>query len=258
MTAERNTVPVAAPSLSRPALLIGLRAGCWVVAQLLAAGLLLLGTPTTLERSLEEVAGWWMVYGTLVDIATLAVLAALLNRESLAFRDLIGPRTGLLRTVLLGLAVLIATAPAVALTSLINSAWYGDAPPPIFAVIDLPPLAMAHSVLIWPLVAEVTEALVFLAYALPRLEVRLRSRQLAAIIVVVAWSLSAAAYPILLTDAGFDLGFAAYRAVSVLPVLAVWTALYLVLRRRLVPVIIAMWLLNAGTALAIAFDAMGG
>ncbi len=258
MTAERNGVPVAGATLSRPALLIGVRAGFWAVAQLLAAALLVLGTRTTLERSFEEVAGWWMVYGTLVDIATLAVLAALLNRESLAFRVLIGPRTGSLRTVLLGLGVLVATAPAVALTSLVNSTWYGDAPPPVFAVIDLPLLAMAHSVLIWPLVAEVTEALVFLAYALPRLEASLTSRWLAAVIVIVAWSLSAAVYPVFLTDGGVDLAFAAYRAVSVSTVLAVWTALYLFLRRRLVPVIIAMWLLNAGTALAIAFDLMDG
>ncbi len=257
MMAERNGVPVGAPSVSGPALLIAFRAGLWIVIQLSAAGLLLLTTRTSLERSFEEVAGWWMVYGTLVDVGTLALLAVLLSRESRRFGDLIGPRSGWLRTGLLGVGVVIATVPAVVVTSLIGSAWYGDARP-LFDVVDLPVLATAHSILIWPLVAEITEGLVFLAYALPRLEAGLASRGLAAATVVVAWSLSAAVYPILLTDGRIDLGFAVYRAVSLLPVLAVWTALYLILGRRLVPIVIAMWLLNAGTALAIALDLMNG
>jgi hypothetical protein len=39
---------------------------------------------------------------------------------------------------------------------------------------------------------------------------------------------------------------------SVLPYLAVWTALYYALGRRLVPVMAARWVLNGGTALALA------
>ncbi len=257
MMAERNVAAARGPGVSGPALVIAVRAGLWIVVQLLAAGLLLLTTARSLERSFEEVAGWWMVYGTLVDVGTLALLALLLRSESRRFSDLVRPHSGWLPTGLLAVGVVVATAPAVVGTSLIGSAWYGNAPP-LFEVVDLPLLATAHTILIWPLVAEITEGLVFLAYALPRLEGKLGSRTFSAATVVLAWSLSAAVYPILLGDGRIDLGFALYRAVSLLPVLAVWTTLYLVLGRRLVPIVIAMWLLNAGTALAVALDLMNG
>jgi hypothetical protein len=39
---------------------------------------------------------------------------------------------------------------------------------------------------------------------------------------------------------------------SVLPFLAAWTALYYALGRRLLPVMAARWVFNAGTALALA------
>jgi hypothetical protein len=48
------------------------------------------------------------------------------------------------------------------------------------------------------------------------------------------------------------LGFAAYRVGSVLPFLAAWTGAYYALGRRLLPVMAARWVFNAGTALALA------
>jgi len=54
-----------------------------------------------------------------------------------------------------------------------------------------------------------------------------------------------------------DLGFAAYRVVSVLPFLATWTTLYYALGRRLLPVMAARWVFNGGTALALALGQVG-
>jgi hypothetical protein len=59
-------------------------------------------------------------------------------------------------------------------------------------------------------------------------------------------------FPLLVHGGGLDLGFAAYRVGSVLPFLAAWTALYFALGRRLLPVMAARWVFNAGTALALA------
>jgi len=44
---------------------------------------------------------------------------------------------------------------------------------------------------------------------------------------------------------------------SVLPFLAIWTALYYAFGRRLLPIMAARWLFNGGTALALALGVVG-
>jgi hypothetical protein len=55
-------------------------------------------------------------------------------------------------------------------------------------------------------------------------------------------------------DGGLDLAFAAYRVVSVLPFLAVWTAIYYAFGRRLLPIMVARLVFNGGTAVAVALN----
>lgn len=258
MTTDPSTVlPLPSRGAGAAAVLVGLRAGFWLIAQLLMAGLLVVVMGTEAERSLQRAAGWWMVYGSIVDLATLTALFAVLQRERRSVRSLLGPTTGLRRTIALGLGVFLATVPAAALTVMIDATWYAGARSPMFELIALPTWGAVHSVVVWPALAEVTEALVFLGYVLPRLETQLTSRRMAAIVVIVIWSLSASVYPILPTDGAIDLSFAASRAASVLPAIATWTALYYAIGRRLVPLMIAMWLLNLGAALAAALKLMG-
>jgi len=75
--------------------------------------------------------------------------------------------------------------------------------------------------------------------------------------VVVVWAAEHACFPLLTSGGGLDLEFAAYRVVSVLPYLAIWTALYYALGRRLLPVMAARWAFNGGTALALALGLAG-
>jgi len=96
------------------------------------------------------------------------------------------------------------------------------------------------------------EPVAYLGVVLPRLEQRLSRALLAAIIVVLVWAAEHALYPLLTSGGGVDLGFAAYRVGSVLPFLAIWTALYYALGRRLLPIMAARWVFNGGTALALA------
>ena len=44
---------------------------------------------------------------------------------------------------------------------------------------------------------------------------------------------------------------------SVLPFLATWTALYYAVGRRLLPIMAARWVVNGGTALALALGLVG-
>jgi Type II CAAX prenyl endopeptidase Rce1-like len=236
------------------ALLVGSRIALWLGVQLLLTGLLLLGgQAATGGEAFNDAAGWWMVYGALVDLGTLGIIFRLLRRDGGTYRGLLGPPTTAWQVALGALGVLAASVPAVVFSSELTSALYGDdAIPPMFAVVDLPPLASLFSVLVVPLLAELAEPVAFLGVVLPRLEQRLGRPWLAATIVVVVWAGEHAFYPLLTSGGGLDLEFAAYRVGSVLPYLAIWTALYYALGRRLLPIMAARWVFNGGTAAALA------
>jgi membrane protease YdiL (CAAX protease family) len=218
------------------------------------AGLLIATGAAPLGQALDEVAGWWMVYGALVDLGTLGVIVWLLRREGGSYRGLLGPPTTAWQVALGAAGVLAASVPAVVFSGELTSAIYGqDAIAPMFAVVDLPPWASVVSVLVVPLLAELAEPVAYLGVVLPRLERRLGRSWLAATIVVALWAGEHALYPLLVSSGGgLDWGFAAYRVGSVLPFLAAWTAAYYALGRRLLPVMAARWVFNAGTALALA------
>jgi len=251
------SIPAATTGLGDAVLLVGTRIALWLGVQLLLTGLLVLGGITATGQPLNRAAGWWMVYAALVDLATLGVIGWLLRRDGGSYRSLLGPPTAAWQVVLGALGVLAASVPAIAYSAQLTSAAYGDATPPMFAVVDVPLLTSVFSVLVVPLLAELAEPVAYLGVVLPRLERRIGRPWIAATIVVVIWAAEHAFYPVMVSGGGLDLGFAAYRMVSVLPFLATWTALYYALDRRLLPIMAARWVLNGGTALALALGQVG-
>ena len=236
-------------------LVVGTRVGLWLGVELLVAGLLVLvGAAATGGQALEAVAGWWMVDGALVDLGTLGVIGWLLSRDGGSYRGLLGPPAAGWQVAVGAVGVLAVSVPAVVFSGELTSAVYGqDAIAPMFAVVDLAPWASVVSVLVVPLVAELAEPVAYLGVVLPRLEARLGRAWLAATIVVALWAGEHALYPLLTSPGGgLDWGVAAYRVGSVLPFLAAWTAAYYALGRRLLPVMAARWVFNAGTAAALA------
>ena len=243
--------------VSGAVLLVGTRIALWLGVQLLVAGLLVLGGITASRQPLDAAASWWMLDGALVDLGTLGVIGWLLRRDGSSYRRLLGPPTAAWQVALGALGVLAASIPAMVYSAEVTTAVYGDATPPMFAVVDLPPLASVVSVLVVPLLAELAEPVAYLGVVLPRLEERIGRPWIAATIVVVVWAAEHALFPLLVSDGSLDLGFAAYRVVSVLPFLATWTALYYALERRLLPIMAARWVFNGGTALALALGLVG-
>jgi hypothetical protein len=238
-------------------LLVGTRIALWLGVQLLLAGLLVVVGGVTAGQALDRAAGWWMVYAAFVDLGILGVIGWLLRRDGGTYRRLLGPPTTAWQVTLGAVGVLAASVPAVVFSAELTSAVYGQATAPMFAVVDVPPLASAFSVLVVPLLAELAEPVAYLGVVLPRLEQRLGRSWLAATIVVVVWAAEHAFYPLLTSGDGLDLEFAAYRVGSVLPFLATWTALYYALGRRLLPIMAARWIFNGGTALALALGLVG-
>jgi hypothetical protein len=234
-------------------MLVATRIGLAVGLQLLLSGAVLVAGGDAVRSPMNVVAGWWMVYASIVELGTLGVLLWLVRREGITYRSLLGPPANAWQLALGAGAVLAASLPAVFFSATLNSAVYGDVTPPILAIVDLPPMASAFSILIWPLLISLAEPVAYLGVILPRLERLTGSSAIAAGIVVALWSAEHAFLPVLVTDGGVDLLFAATRVASVLPFMATWTALYYAFGRRVVPGMIGQGIFNGGTALGIAF-----
>src|SRR4030095_4725978 len=116
----------------------------------------------------------------------------------------------------------------------------------MFARVDVPVWASVIAVLVVPVLTELAEPVAYLGGLLPWLELRFGPSWLASPFVVVIWAVEHAFAPLLTTDGGLDLVFAGYRVVSVLPFLAVWTALYYAFGRRLLPIMAARGVFDGG------------
>ena len=240
-------------------LLVATRIGLWVGLQLMLAGLMIVSGAAIAGQALNAAAAWWIVYAGVVDLGTLGVIAWLIRhqRDGISYRGLLGPPAAGWQVGLGALGVLAATVPAVAFSSEVTKAFYGDATLPMFAIVDIPTWASVFAVLVVPVLTELAEPVAYLGGLLPWLERRLGRSWLAASVVVLIWAAEHTCAPLLTTGGGLDLAFAGYRVVSVLPFLAVWTALYYAFGRRLLPIMVARWVFNGGSALAVALN-LGG
>jgi hypothetical protein len=249
--ADSEPAPVV---LRRAPLLVPTRIGLWVGVQLLVAGLLIVGGAAAIGYALNAAAAWWMVYAAVVDLGTLGVLGWLIRRQGVSYRSLLGPPAAVWQVALGALGVLAATVPAVVYSTEVTKAFYGDADLPMFAMVDVPAWASVFAVVVVPLLTELVEPVVYLGGLLPWLERHIGRSWLAAAVMVGIWATEHAFFPLLTDDGGLDLAFAAYRVISVLPFLAVWTALYYAFGRRLLPIMAARLVFNGGSAIAVALN----
>lgn len=233
------------------AAIVGTRIGLWVGIQMLVAGLILIAAGP--DEPLNAAAGWWMVYGSIVDLATLGLIVGFLRRSGRSYRSLLGPPARAWQVALGVAVVLAASLPAVVFSSELTSATYGaGAPPPMLSIVDVPLPAALWLATLWPMLAELAEPVAYFGIVLPALERHTGSAWIAAPLMILIWALEHAFFPVLLDAAAIDATFAAYRVVSVLPFLAMWTALYYAFGRRLLPLMLGRWIFNGGTAVAVA------
>ncbi len=207
-----------------------------VLAQALVAGLfMLLGNPTPWQAA----APWWIVYGTLIDIGCLLLLARLARQEGIRLFDLISfQRQRLGRDLLLGvgfipLYIILAVVGGIVGGILI----YGATPAPAIMT-PLPLWGTLYSLIVWPLIWAFAEEMTYQGYVLPRLTDLSGRAWLAVIIVGFGWALQHSALPIMA-----DWRWAAYRFGSSLLIGLVLPIIYL-RTRRLLPFIVAHWAAN--------------
>lgn len=214
------------------------------LAQALAAGLFALQGAA---NPWSAAAAWWPVYSTLTDGFCLLTLIWLVRREALTLGDLVGAKgSAILRQSLWTPAYLLAVAPTAVLASLITQAFYGASLPPMLAVVDLPPLGGLYSLIVWPIIWVITEELVYLGYLLPRLEVLFGKTWPAILVVVLFWGLQHLAMPFL-----FDGKYLVSRVLAALAAVSSFPVVFVLWRRRLVPLIGVHYLADLATAVLI-------
>jgi membrane protease YdiL (CAAX protease family) len=228
-------------TLKWPLMIVFARLLFAVIAQSLVAGLyMLLGNPIPWQAA----APWWIVYGTVIDVGCLILLARLARREGIRLADLISFRRQRLgRDLLLGLGfiplyIILAMAGGI-ITGILM---YGAAPPPDIMV-PLPLWGSLYSLIVWPLIWAFAEEMTYQGYALPRLEAISGRSWMAILIVGFGWAIQHSAMPIL-----SDWRFAIFRFGSSLLIALVLPIIYL-RTRRLMPFIIGHWAANLASVL---------
>lgn len=207
-----------------------------VLAQVLVAGLFMLqGHPTPWQAA----APWWIVYGTLIDIGCLVLLARLTRREGIRLVDLLSfQRQRLGRDLLLGLGFIILYIFLAFGGGIISGLLiYGSNPAPA-VMVPLPLWGTLYSLIVWPLIWAFAEEMTYQGYALPRLNLLTGRAWLAVLIVGFGWALQHSPLPLMA-----DWRWAVYRFGSSLLIAIVLPIIYL-RTRRLVPFIFAHWAAN--------------
>lgn len=197
----------------------------------------------------QAAAPWWSIYGTLVDIGCLLLMARLTRAEGIRIRDLIGKahlRRG--RDVFLGLGYYLLIFPCFLGGSMLSSLLvYGSigphlAPGQLYGR-ALPFWALLYTLSVWWMIWSPTEETTYQGYVLPRLEA-LFGRQWAPVVVVgFWWTLQHSALPLIL-----DWRYIVWRFGSFVPGVFVTIMIYR-RTRRLPPLIIAHWPMDIAAAI---------
>ncbi len=116
-------------------------------------------------------AQWWPVFGALANVATIALLAALLRGEGASFRSLFGPAATDRRGDLLRLPVVAVLAGLLAyFPNVWIAGWlYGSADGPLAAFLGPLPAWAAVVAVAFPLTVMFAELPLYFGYAMPRL-----------------------------------------------------------------------------------------
>jgi uncharacterized protein len=229
-------------TLSGPALMLFARSIFSFLAQALIAGIYALHSS---PKPWLDAARWFPVYATLIDAGCLVALWVLTRREGISLRDLFSfDRSRWRGDVLLGLclipiSLLFIFAGIRGSSYLVFGTWQ---PPALFQ--RLPLSAALYGVLVFPAIWGLTEQMTYNGYLVPRFQVLSGRTSVAVAVVSFAWSFQHALQPLT-----FDPHFMLYRLLAPIPHTVFIILVYLRIR-RLLPLVIAHWLMDAADVFA--------
>jgi membrane protease YdiL (CAAX protease family) len=203
----------------------------------------------------RRAAGYWMVTSSFADVGCLLVLRASARREGLKFHEVAGFGDHPVRNFRSAWVDVGALVPATVLSQFLDRLLNRGRADPYPAQIRASRThgwTRAYSLTVWPVFWATTEEATYLGYALPRLERRLGTRAAAAI-VATAWAAQHAVIPTLPGTT-----YARSRVLTMLPVAAAFTAVYLNRGRRLGPLVAAHWASDFSAAVLAAAHGSSG
>jgi len=212
------------------------------ILALLAQGLMLI-ILTALKQPTYNVTAWWTVYGTLIDIACIALLIILLQKEGKNLFSLLSfNKKKIFADLLLGLGLFVFVFPlAMAIGSVASSILvYGSLQPnlPDGAYIrELPLWAVLYSRIVWWVIWAFTEELTYQGYALPRIQAITNRKWIAVLIVGFGWALQHSFLPYI------NFSHSAWLFFTFFPLTIAMQLLYLKIK-RLFPIIVAHWAMD--------------
>jgi hypothetical protein len=186
-------------------------------------------------------APWWSVWGTLVDIGCLTLMAKFTRAEGIGLRDLIGKiqlRRG--QDILLGLGCLLLGmvlfgAAGMLATKFVFGTVQGIPYAGLLSARRLPVWAVIYSLSVWWLIWSPTEEMTYNGYVLPRIQALTGSKWIAVVMVGFWWALQHSFLPLI-----WDWKYVLWRFLFFLPGVLAWLIAYLWIR-RLFPLILAHW-----------------
>lgn len=221
-----------------PAIVMVGRSFFMIAAQALVATVYALrGHPSAWNAA----APWWSVWGTLVDIGCLTLMAKFTRAEGIGLRDLIGEirlRRG--RDFFLGigcflLMMVVFTASGLLAGKVVFGTLQMIPYPGLLSARRLPVWAVIYSFSIWWLIWSPTEEMTYNGYVLPRIQALTGSKWIAVLMVGFWWALQHSFLPLI-----WDWKYVLWRFLWFLPGVLVMTLVYLWMR-RLFPLILAHW-----------------
>ncbi|HET7144983.1 MAG TPA: CPBP family glutamic-type intramembrane protease [Anaerolineales bacterium] len=197
----------------------------------------------------QDATAWWPVYSTITDLLCLFALVWLMRREKMKINDLIGAKgKDILKQLAWTPAYLLAVAPTSILASIITQAFYGTALPPMITVVNLSPIGELYSLIIWPIIWVITEELVYLGYLLPRIEALSGKTWVAVLVVIFFWGIQHLAMPFILNEK-----YLVSRILAAIAAISSFPIVFVLGRRRLVPLIGVHYIADLATAILIGF-----
>ena len=196
----------------------------------------------------QDATAWWPVYSTITDVLCLLTLVWLLRRENMKIFDLVGAKgKDILKQLAWTPAYLLAVAPTSILASIITQAFYGTTLPPMLSVVNLSPVGELYSLIVWPIIWVITEELVYLGYLLPRIEALSGKTWIAVLVVIFFWGIQHLTMPLIL-----DGKYLASRVLAAIAAISSFPIVFVLWRRRLIPLIGVHYIADLATAILIA------
>jgi hypothetical protein len=219
-----------------PLTLVATRTVFLLLGQAIVALLLGYGTGTF---PWQAAGAWWTVFGSLADVACLALMLIFLRKEGLGLKSLLGNWRGW-RDVRKGLGYYFLLFPIHLVAyfvsaRLVYGGWSAVFPTGVLHMRVLPVWAMIYSVVVWWVVWSATEEATYQAYVLPRLQ-RLTGKPWLAIGIVWFWWTAQHCVLPLIPDWKYVLWRFLAFAPGMLPTILLYHR-----NRRLAPMIVAHW-----------------